>query len=315
MFHHGVAPCAITQAQTIDDKQAAASHRCRKQCGLDKSNFQFDKGERLMVESGWLIDVKNAQTAPSHQLSTHFMILCADDYGLSGDIDRAILELCGLGRLSAVSCLVALERCGVDALPRLLEHQTNVDLGLHLCLADETLPAPTFATAAKSPPHFPAYGAYLRRALLGRVGARESFLQVSAQYQLFLQKCGRRPDFIDGHLHIHQLPGVKEGLIEFVLTLPPDNRPYIRNTSEPLRNIWKRRLPWLKAAFIGAFGGRMLSRLRAAGLPTNDGFAGIYDFRQWRRYPEYFPRFVSCLSNRNGILVVHPGKQEDWRRQ
>ena len=243
------------------------------------------------------------------------MIICADDYGLSDDIDWAILELCGLGRLSAVSCMVALERCGMDDLQRLLEHQTKVDIGLHLSLADETLPPAAGAASDDSPPHFPAYGDFLRRALLGRVGARESFLQVSAQYELFLKKCGRRPDFIDGHLHVHQLPGVRDGLIEFVLSLPADARPYLRNTGEPLANLRRARLPWLKAAFIGAFGKRMLARLRAAGLPTNDGFAGIYDFRKWRRYPEYFPRFAACLSDRNGILVVHPGGREDWRRQ
>ena len=231
------------------------------------------------------------------------MILCADDFGLRDDIDQAILELCGLGRLSAVSCMVALDRCETGALKKLLAHQDSVDIGLHLCLADETLP------------HFPAYGPYLRRSLLGRITARESFSEISAQYEMFVQKCGRRPDYIDGHLHAHQLPGVREGLIRFVLGLPADGRPYIRNTREPLWNIRRKKLPWLKTAFIGAFGQRFLTKLRAAGLSTNAGFAGIYDFRDWQKYPEYFPRFVSCLADRNGIMVVHPGVREDWRRQ
>jgi hypothetical protein len=243
------------------------------------------------------------------------MIICADDYGLSDDIDEAIIELCGLGRLSAVSCMVALERCGTDALRRLLEHQTQVDIGLHLSLADETLPRAAGAASTKSGPHFPAYGDFLRRSLLGRIRPQEIFSQASAQYELFVTKCGRRPDFIDGHLHAHQLPGVREALIEFVRSLPADSRPYVRNTREPLRNIRRARLPWVKAALIGAFGERMSARLRAAGLRTNNGFAGIYDFREWRRYPEYFPRFVACLSTRNGILVVHPGSRDDWRKQ
>ena len=243
------------------------------------------------------------------------MILCADDYGLSEDIDRAILELCSLGRLSAVSCMVALERCGSDTLGQLLAYQSKVDIGLHLCFADETLPRSACAANAGSKTHFPAYGVFLRRALSGRIGARESFLNVATQYELFLKKCGRRPDFIDGHLHAHQLPGVSEGLIDFVKSLPSDCRPYVRNTCGPLRNVWRKRLPWLKAAFIGKFGTRMNTQLRAAGLRTNDGFAGIYDFRNWRRYPEYFPRFAACLPDRTGILVVHPGEKEDWRRQ
>ena len=59
----------------------------------------------------------------------------------------------------------------------------------------------------------------------------------------------------------------------------------------------------------------MFAQLRAAGLPTNDGFAGIYDFRDWSRYPQYLPLFVACLPNPNGLLVVHPGSEEDWRLQ
>ena len=231
------------------------------------------------------------------------MIVCADDYGLSDDVDRAILELCGAGRLSAVSCMVALKSCTGGDLKKLLAHQGRVDVGLHLCFADETLP------------DFPAYGPYLRRSLLGRISAREIFSQVSAQYEQFLHKCGRAPDYVDGHLHAHQLPGVREGVIEFVRSLPASSRPYVRNTREPLRNLRRGRLPWFKAAFIGAFGRRMLTQLRAAGLSTNDGFAGIYDFRDWQKYPAYFPRFVACLADRNGILVVHPGGKEDWRRQ
>jgi hypothetical protein len=55
--------------------------------------------------------------------------------------------------------------------------------------------------------------------------------------------------------------------------------------------------------------------LRAAGAATNEGFAGIYDFGKWRQYPEYLPRFTACLRSPNSLLVVHPGGNEDWRRQ
>jgi len=248
-------------------------------------------------------DFRFTPTRAGARVAVFKMIICADDYGLSDDVDRAILELCGAGRLSAVSCMVVLERCDSGTLKKLLAHQDQVDVGLHFCVADETLPG------------FPAYGPYLRRSLLGRISPHEIFLKVSAQYETFLQKCGRRPDYIDGHLHAHQLPGVREGLIQFVQSLPANVRPYIRNTCEPLQNLRRLKLPWLKASFIGAFGKRMLADLRAAGLATNDGFAGIYDFRSWRKYPDYFPRFVACLGARNGILVVHPGGREDWRRQ
>jgi hypothetical protein len=236
------------------------------------------------------------------------MIVCADDYGMGEDIDRAILELCSSNRLSAVSCMVALERCGRDVLKPLLELKAGVDIGLHFCIADETL------TALENKKSLPAFGTIFRQSLLGQIRANEIRSEIAAQYELFLKKCGRPPDYIDGHLHAHQLPGIREGLIEFVSTLPAKSRPYIRNTCEPVKNLRKHRLPWLKAAFIGGFGARMQSELRSADISTNDGFAGIYDFKNYRHYPEYFPGFAACLQRKNGILVVHPGHIENWRR-
>jgi hypothetical protein len=138
---------------------------------------------------------------------------------------------------------------------------------------------------------------------------------VAAQYELFLQKSGAKPGFIDGHLHAHQLPGVAGAVEAFVLSLPAESRPYVRNTHLPLAKLRSRRLPWLKAAFIGGFGGQMRQRLRKAGIRTNEGFAGIYDFKRFREYPGYLPRFLECLPNPNGMLVAHPGRGDNWREQ
>ena len=239
------------------------------------------------------------------------MIICADDYGLRGDIDQAILELCNRGRLSAVSCMVLFERCDSEVMKPLLAQQAKVDVGLHLCLTDEGLPL------SLSPPEIklPNFKSLFWRALSGRIKSRNMLRLITVQYELFIAKCGRRPDFIDGHLYVHQLPGVRQGLLDFVSGLRPEHRPYIRNTGMPVRELRRRKLPWRKAALIGVFGKRMKAALHRAGVPANDGFAGIYDFNNWRRYPEYLPKFADCLRHPNGILVVHPGFGEDWRRQ
>ena len=239
------------------------------------------------------------------------MIVCADDYGLREDIDRAILELCRLNKLSAVSCMVLFKRCDAAVLSGLLPQQAKVDIGLHLCLTDEKLPL------ALPPPdcRLPGFKLLFRRAVLGRINPQDIFRQISVQYELFVTKCGRRPDHIDGHLHAHQLPGVRVVLADFVRSLPLEHRPYVRNTRISIGAIRRQKLPWMKAVVIGEFGRRMQSALRAAKVPTNDGFAGIYDFNQWRRYPGYLPKFADCLREPNGILVVHPGFEENWRRQ
>jgi hypothetical protein len=239
------------------------------------------------------------------------MIVCADDYGLREDIDEAILELCRLGKLSAVSCMVALQRCDAAALSRLQQHGPLVDLGLHLCLTD--VEAPLSAAVSGALPEQLSFGGLLLRTLVGQVRRRDVFRQISLQYDLFVQKSGRAPSHIDGHLHAHQLLSVRSGLLDFLMTLSPDRRPYIRNTQMSVREIRRRGLPWKKAGLIAVFGARLKKKLCAAGLPTNEGFAGIYDFGDCRNYREYLPGFAAALHDPNGILVVHPGRQEAWR--
>lgn len=283
-----MASAAVTKTKAVDQKQTGQIHSISRNLYVDKFNSK---------------------------LLSRAMIVCADDYGLRDDINRAVLELVLSGRLSAVSCLVALERCTPEVLAELCRHGSRIDIGLHLCLTDEGLPLTASHERETAGHVFPSYRKLLRNALLGALQARQVEAQVSEQYELFQHKCGRRPDYIDGHLHVHQLPGARQGVVQFVRSLPTEHRPYVRNTYLPVGELRRHGLPWMKAGFIGAFGAKLAGELRAAGLPTNDGFAGIYDFRNWHRYTAYFPRFTTCLTSANGILVVHPGMDEEWRAQ
>ena len=238
------------------------------------------------------------------------MIICADDYGLREDIDEAVLDLCRLRRLSAVSCLAALERCNAQCLARLCRLD-QIDVGLHLCLTHENLPlSPPAATHLGPLP----FATLLRRDLFGRLRPEDVRREVAGQYELFVEKSGQKPSHIDGHLHVHQFPSVRLGLVDFVLGLPAAGRPYIRNTKLNLSELRRRGLPWRKAMLINWFGVRTQCALSRSGLLTNEGFSGIYDFREWPRYRDYFPKFAAGLRHPNGILVVHPGRLEDWRR-
>jgi hypothetical protein len=238
------------------------------------------------------------------------MIICADDYGMRADIDRAILELCGDGKLSAVSCMVLFERCDGAALEKLRAHEGRVDVGLHFCLTNEDLPLSAPLDTTK----LPAFKTLFRRTVLRTLKHEEVTRLLVAQHELFVKKAGRAPDYIDGHLHAHQLPVVAGALVDFVKQLPADKRPYVRNTRLDTGELRRKKLPSVKAGFIGSFGRRLEQKLRAAGVATNDGFSGIYDFKEWARYAEFFPKFAACLPGKNGILVTHPGFDEDWRR-
>jgi len=241
------------------------------------------------------------------------MILCADDFGLREDIDEAVIELCSLNKLSAVSLMVLFERCSPKLLSELEQFRGRLDLGLHLCCTDEGLALSS--VAGVKPLFFRSFASCLASGQWGKLSPRDVILWIAAQYDLFTAKCGAAPDYIDGHLHIHQAPVIRDAMIEFLLGLPEKRRPYVRNTCLSTRLLRRRQLPWVKAWLIGLLGKPMARRLRGAGIRTNDGFAGIYDFGRAREFPSYFPRFLECLNNPTGILVVHPGHSENWRRQ
>ncbi|HEV2694919.1 MAG TPA: ChbG/HpnK family deacetylase, partial [Verrucomicrobiae bacterium] len=177
------------------------------------------------------------------------MIICADDYGMRADIDRAILQLCGEDKLSAVSCMVLFERCDSALMEKLRELEAWVDIGLHFCLTNENLPlsAPLEKTV------LPEFKTLFRRSLFRTLKHEEVTSLLTAQYNLFVQKSGRTPDYIDGHQHAHQLPVVAEAVGHFVRHLP-GRKPYVRNTRLSTRELRQKGLPSLKAGFIGSFG-------------------------------------------------------------
>jgi predicted glycoside hydrolase/deacetylase ChbG (UPF0249 family) len=294
MFHNGATPRAVSHAKAINDEQRRGSQCCnnRKIPGL-RQTFSF-----YLVWHG-----TRATIAPQ-------MIFCADDYGMAADIDDAILELASVGRLSAASCMVALKRCTPSQLAPLLALGDRVDIGLHLCFADETLSDFDLKQISR----LPTFGEFFRSALFRRITSEQIHGRIAEQYELFVSKAGRAPDYLDGHLHAHQLPVVQDDVISFLKTLPAGSRPYVRNTRMSLGKLRAKGAPILKAAFIGWFGAEFAQRAHEAGLPTNGDFAGIYDFRRAAEFPNYFEAFRESLDTENGILVLHPGKREEWRR-
>src|SRR4051812_19499937 len=59
------------------------------------------------------------------------IILCADDFGLSAGVNRAIVDLVEQGKLTAVSCM-GLGPAWPDGAKALKGHKEKVDVGLHL---------------------------------------------------------------------------------------------------------------------------------------------------------------------------------------
>jgi len=240
------------------------------------------------------------------------MIVCADDFGLSDDVNRATIELVEARRVSAVSCMAILKHCAAERLKPLLEHADHIDLGLHFTVTARFLGGAPFEPSA--PARSANFFSALKSCVLRTITPAQARKEIAAQYELFVERTGRLPDFIDGHLHVQQLPVLADALIQFVETIPADERPYVRNSYMPFAKIRAQGVSFWKSVSISSPGRRFRRRLEAGGLATNDGFAGVYDYRYWRRYREFLRLFTTHMESPTGILVVHPGFAESWRR-
>jgi predicted glycoside hydrolase/deacetylase ChbG (UPF0249 family) len=243
------------------------------------------------------------------------MIICADDFGLAPDVDEAILQLVRARKVSAVSVMAALLAKPTPTLKALLELRGQVELGLHLVLTDEPgLPPTEHTDSLHRNGQLLTFGKLLVRSLAGGVRSHDAQREIAAQYEWFTNLTDLAPDFVDGHLHTQQFPGIRRGLVEFVAGLPSAEQPWVRNAAEPAAMISARGVAPLKCKLIARLGAVLRERLLARGLATNDGFAGVCDYGDWKNYPATLQRFLEYVRPGNYLIMTHPGQREDWRR-
>ena len=226
------------------------------------------------------------------------LILCADDFGLSDGISATIVELAWMKRLSAISCMAVLESWPRQA-RRLKGLGRDVAVGLHLVLSDEQPLGvmPTYAPAGRMPGCDPLTAA----ALMGRAPLIEIGEEINRQFDAFEAERGGPPDFVDGHQHVHMLPGVRAIVVDIVRRRAPDA--WIRDcTDTPLATL-VRPFP-VRAARSGLLSSGLRCAAERAGVRTNLSFAGYYDFRA--DYGAIFPSFLRNASAAH-LVMCHPG--------
>ncbi|NCT82570.1 MAG: ChbG/HpnK family deacetylase [Comamonadaceae bacterium] len=216
--------------------------------------------------------------------------VCADDYGLGPAIDRGILALAAQGRITALSCLVTPPRWASAG--RALR-DCAVATGLHFNLTEGE---PLSPQLRRRWPRFPGLGALMAQAFLGRLPAA---LDQEFQLQLrrFVAVTGRAPDFIDGHQHVHALPGVRPILLEAAYGLGLPLRSTGRVTGPGF--AFKRRV-------IEACGGRALSaEMQARHLPAASALLGVYDFDPRADYRALVRGWLRTAPD-GALLFCHP---------
>jgi predicted glycoside hydrolase/deacetylase ChbG (UPF0249 family) len=233
--------------------------------------------------------------APERRLA-----LCADDFGLTVGILRATVRLARAGRLQAVSCIVTAPRWSADA-ALLADLPRAVDVGLHLNLTEGT---PCSAALAQHWGWLPSLPRLIALAHLRRLPMAALRDEIAAQFDAFSRAVGRAPAFVDGHQHVHHLPGIRDALLDMRAARAP--MAAVRNSGRVggAGFGFKR---WL----IERTGGRALQRLlQQRGILHNAVLLGAYDFAQ-RDYRALMQGWLAQVPAAGALLFCHPGDADD----
>lgn len=223
------------------------------------------------------------------------LVVCIDDYALRPGVDQAVLALAQQGRVSATSCLVGSPRWpGAATALRALAPGT-MDIGLHLDFTESPLDR-----SLRS-----GLGAFMARAYLGQLPSRRIAVEVRAQCDAFEDALGRAPDHVDGHQHVHQLPTVRDALLD-EMARRGWTRAWLRGTRRPPGE------PGTKPRLIAALGGaRLRGRAEQQGLAVSRHLLGVYGFDvDAQAYQRLLADWLRRASD-GDVLMCHPARPDD----
>lgn len=230
------------------------------------------------------------------------VLLCADDYAMTDGVSRGIEDLARAGRISATSAFVTTAHWRTHA-TRAADLRGQIAVGLHfnLTLGAPLAPMPTLAPGGRLPGIGRLTGMAIRRAIDPDEIAAEATRQIAA----FERGTGFPPDFIDGHQHVHALPGVRNGLLTALAARGIAPRPLLRDPTSPLAVLARRGTAMLKAAALSWLGGGFGNAARRAGFPVNDSFAGVTDFQPGATAADFRRAMIGAGTLH--LVMCHPG--------
>ena len=230
--------------------------------------------------------------------------LCADDYGLSAGVNRAIRELIARGRINATSVMVVGPAAGRDeikALKDVLEKNPRFQVGLHVTLTAPFNPL-TLHFKPLNGGFFPALPAMLRACLLRQLDREIIGAEIRAQLNAFHETFDRSPDYVDGHQHVQLFPQIRDAFIAAVKTAAPEAWVRQCGRSTPLAQ----RLTAPKPLLLDLFSRTFRRLCQRNNIAFNPGFSGAYTMTRESDYADAMAGFLNGLPD-GGLVMCHPG--------
>lgn len=251
--------------------------------------------------------------------------LHADDFALSENSDRDILQLCAEGKLDSISIIPNLE-CFETAVAKFLSVQEESDkkifVSVHLnfmegkCCAEKSLlpdlvDSEGFFTASWSKLFIWNCIPFLRKGIK---------IQLKTEILAQIKKCidtniiDKNAIRIDSHQHPHMIPIVFDALKEAVLELENNGCKieYIRNTQDPIllyggKDIFS--MNTVKCLILNFYSKKVKKHLVSKKLPVNYLCGVYFSGKMDSRLKKVLPKFIKKAETqeRNIELLFHPG--------
>jgi len=156
----------------------------------------------------------------------------------------------------------------------------------------------------------PGLGGLIRDAMMKRLDRDEIAAELLRQIDRFEDGMGRLPDFVDGHQHVQQLPGVRGAVLAVFASRLAASGAWLRYPAMPLTDALVHRVAMARTAVISSLGLGFRQAGHALGIAGNGTFRGVRDGRGGPPFATLFGRFVRGLGPRP-LLMCHPGEEGD----
>jgi hopanoid biosynthesis associated protein HpnK len=236
------------------------------------------------------------------------LIVHADDFGLSEAVNRAVVAAHAGGIVTSTSIMAG--GGAFEHAVALARSHPSLDVGVHLTLTEQAPVAANVPSLVNGDGRLATHATELaRRRALGKISMRDVRTELEAQIRRVLD-AGLRPSHLDGHQHVHVLPGVAQVVLDLA-------RAYgigaVRYPAERVRGYMLRNPARAKrvAEQLAVAGLSALSPLKA--LRRSDDFVGFYfggrlNERNLRTVLEHLPPRGTTE------LMCHPGFDDPQSR-
>ena len=248
------------------------------------------------------------------------LIINADDFGLTGGVNRAIVEAHEGGVVSSAT-LMANGQAFDDAIA-LAQCRPRLGVGCHLVLVDGApLLDPTAVRSlldrgdSAGNPHFrEGITRFGTLALLGRLRENEIEAEATAQIRK-LQAAGVKVTHLDSHKHTHTFPRVLRPLLRAAAScgVRAIRNPFERIQGSQLAaspSLWRR---WAEVGVLRGLARQFREAVQQAGIATPDGTLAIVATGSLNE--RLFRLMVEHLPDGTWELVCHPGYNDAALRE